>query len=58
VLDEPEIKRPRLDDNTDPSLEDEAVLTALAAHTNPAAVDHYGQEYVCHLSRVPVNHGD
>jgi len=57
-LDEPEIKRPRLDDNTDPSLEDEAVLTALAAHTNPAAVDHYGQEYVCHLSRVPVNHGD
>lgn len=46
VLDEPELKRPRLDDNTDPSLEDEAVLTALAAHNNPASVDHYGQEYV------------
>ena len=44
VLDEPELKRPRLDVNTDPSLEDEAVLTALAAHNNPASVDHYGQE--------------
>ena len=44
VLDEPEIKRPRLEDNTDPSLEDEAVLTALAAHNNPGSVDHYGQE--------------
>lgn len=43
-LDEPPIKRQRLDDNTDPALEDEAVLNALAAHSNPASVDHYTQE--------------
>lgn len=43
--DEHEVKRPRLDDGTDPSLEDEAVvLSALAAANNQSAVDHYAQE--------------
>lgn len=46
AADEQAAKRPRLDDDPqDPSLEDEAVLNALAAHTNPNVVDHYGQEY-------------
>lgn len=44
--DEHEVKRPRLDDGTDPSLEDEAVvLSALAAANNQSAVDHYAQEF-------------
>lgn len=44
-LDEPAIKRQRLDDGADQSaLEDEAVLSALAAHSNSASVDHYAQE--------------
>lgn len=43
-LDEPHAKRPRLDENTDPSLEDEAVMNALAAHSNSTPVDAYGTE--------------
>jgi hypothetical protein len=39
-------KRPRLEENQDPALEDEAVLNALAVHSNPTPVDHYGTEYV------------
>lgn len=44
-LEDPEesaAKRPRLEESQDPTLEDEAVLNALAAHNNPA--DHYAQE--------------
>lgn len=37
-------KRPRLEENQDPALDDEAVLSALAAHTNPTPVDHYSTE--------------
>ncbi len=45
-LEEQNPKRPRLDDNTDPALEDEAILHALEAHTNPTPVtDHYAAEY-------------
>ena len=40
-LEEQPSKRPRLEDNTDPALTDEAVLSVLGAHSNP---DHYGQE--------------
>lgn len=43
-LDEHAVKRPRLDDNTDPALEDEAMLNALAAHSSNTPVDHYGAE--------------
>lgn len=42
--DEQPAKRPRLDENQDPSLDDEAVLSALAAHNNPTPVDHYAPE--------------
>lgn len=42
--DEQVAKRPRLAESQDPSLEDEAVMSALAAHNNPAPVDHYGAE--------------
>jgi hypothetical protein len=42
--DGPAPKRPRLDETQEPSLEDEAVLNALAAHNNPNAVDHYAPE--------------
>ncbi|KAK4455600.1 hypothetical protein QBC34DRAFT_70913 [Podospora aff. communis PSN243] len=38
-------KRPRLDDNQDHSLEDAAVLNALAAHNNPAAGDYDADFY-------------
>ncbi|KAK3320952.1 hypothetical protein B0T19DRAFT_253922 [Cercophora scortea] len=38
-------KRPRLDPNQDPSLEDEAVMHALAAHNNPNAVDHFTTDF-------------
>ena len=42
--DEHAAKRPRLDDNQDQSLEDVAVLHALAAHNNPVAGDEYEPE--------------
>ena len=42
--DDPPAKRPRLEEAQEPSLEDEAVLNALAAHNNPNAVDHYAPE--------------
>jgi hypothetical protein len=45
-IDERELKRPRLEDTTDPALEDEAVLNALAAHNNPSGVEAYATEYV------------
>ncbi|KAK0626153.1 hypothetical protein B0T14DRAFT_509271 [Immersiella caudata] len=38
-------KRPRLDDSQDHSLEDAAVLNALAAHNNPAAGDYDAEFY-------------
>jgi hypothetical protein len=42
-------KRQRLDEeNQDPSLEEQAVMNALAAHNNPS-VDHYAAELVFHL---------
>ena len=46
--DEPVAKRQRLvEENQDPSLEDEAMLSALAAHSQTGNDDHqYGQEYV------------
>lgn len=43
-LEEPDAKRPRLDENTDPALDDEAVLSALAAHSNATAAEQYDQE--------------
>ena len=36
-------KRPKLEENHDPALNDEAILSALAAHTSPG-VDHYNPE--------------
>ena len=42
--DEQPAKRPRLEETVEPSLEDEAVLNALAAHNNPNVVDHYAPE--------------
>lgn len=42
--DEQPAKRPRVEGTQEPSLEDEAVLNALAAHNNPNAVDHYAPE--------------
>lgn len=36
-------KRQRLDESQDPSVEDEAVLNALAAHNHPS-IDHYDGE--------------
>ncbi|KAH8907221.1 hypothetical protein BR93DRAFT_928093 [Coniochaeta sp. PMI_546] len=43
--DEQPAKRPRLEETQEPSLEDEAVLNALAAHNNPNAVDHYAPDF-------------
>jgi hypothetical protein len=37
---EPVVKRQKLEENHDPSLEDEAVLNALAAHNNPTQVEY------------------
>lgn len=42
--DEQVAKRPRLEGSHDPSLEDDAVMSTLAAHDDPAPVDHYGAE--------------
>jgi hypothetical protein len=42
--DEHPAKRPRLEEAQGPSLEDEAVLNALAAHNNPNEVDNYAPE--------------
>jgi hypothetical protein len=41
--DEHPSKRQRLDESQDPSVEDEAVLNALAAHNHPS-IDHYDAE--------------
>lgn len=41
--DEHAAKRPKLEENHDPALNDEAILSALAAHTSPG-VDHYNPE--------------
>ncbi|KAB5585790.1 hypothetical protein GE09DRAFT_1048833 [Coniochaeta sp. 2T2.1] len=38
-------KRPRLEENVEPSIEDEAVLNALAAHANPSPGDHYAPDF-------------
>lgn len=43
-LEEQAAKRQRLDDNTDPSLEDDAILNSLTDHQNQSSVDQYGQE--------------
>lgn len=37
-------KRPRLDDSQEPTLEDEAVLNALAGHNNPTTPGEYTTE--------------
>lgn len=37
-------KRQRLDESQDPSVEDEAVLSALAAHSDPS-IDNYDAEF-------------
>lgn len=42
--DEHAAKRAKLEENHDPALNDEAILSALAAHNNPAGVDHYNTE--------------
>jgi hypothetical protein len=42
--DEHAAKRQRLDDSQEPSLEDEAVLNALAGHNNPATPGEYTTE--------------
>lgn len=40
-------KRPRLEENQDPALNDEAILSALVSHNNTGAIhDSYGAEYV------------
>lgn len=44
--DEHDAKRTKLDDHHDPSLNDEAILSALAAHNNPDGVEHYNPEWV------------
>jgi hypothetical protein len=49
-------KRPRLDDAHDPSLEDDAVMSALEAHNNAGVVDQYGQEYVQCISKRTSKH--
>lgn len=43
-IEEHAAKRPRLETNQDPSLEDEAVMNALTAHNNPVAGD-YVQDF-------------
>lgn len=42
--DEHAAKRAKLEENHDPALNDEAILSALAAHNNPTGVDHYNTE--------------
>ncbi|KAK7727548.1 hypothetical protein SLS53_001219 [Cytospora paraplurivora] len=42
--DEHAAKRPKLEENHDPALNDEAILSALAAHTQPGSVEHYNPE--------------
>lgn len=42
--DEHAAKRPKLEENHDPALNDEAILSALAAHTQPGSVEHYNSE--------------
>ncbi|KAG8160255.1 hypothetical protein KVR01_009791 [Diaporthe batatas] len=42
--DEHAAKRPKLEENHDPALNDEAILSALAAHTSPG-VDHYNPDF-------------
>ena len=37
-------RRPRLDETVDPTMDDEAVFNALAAHNNPNPGDHYAPE--------------
>ncbi|KAF3765963.1 hypothetical protein M406DRAFT_322185, partial [Cryphonectria parasitica EP155] len=39
--DEHVAKRAKLEENHDPALNDEAILSALAAHNNPGSVEHY-----------------
>jgi hypothetical protein len=48
------VKRPRLEESQNPSLEDEAVMNALAAHHNPVVVDQYAQEYVSHACNAAI----
>lgn len=42
--DEHAAKRAKLEENHDPALNDEAMLSALAAHTNPDSLGHYNSE--------------
>lgn len=42
--DERAAKRAKLEENHDPALNDEAILSALAAHNNPGSVEHYNTE--------------
>jgi hypothetical protein len=42
--DEPAVKRQRLDNSQEPTLEDEAVLNALASHNNPTTPGEYTTE--------------
>lgn len=42
--DEHVAKRAKLEENHDPALNDEAILSALAAHNNPGGVEHYNTE--------------
>lgn len=44
--DEHTAKRVKLDEHHDPSLNDEAILSALAAHNNHDSVEHYNPELV------------
>ncbi|PSR83134.1 hypothetical protein BD289DRAFT_453985 [Coniella lustricola] len=43
--DEHVTKRPKLEEDSDPALNDEAILSALAAHNNPDAVEHYNAAF-------------
>lgn len=43
--DEHAAKRPKLEENHDPALNDEAILSALAAHTQPGTVEHYNPDF-------------
>lgn len=42
--DEHVMKRPKIEESSDVALNDEAILSALAAHNNPDAVEHYNAE--------------
>lgn len=42
--DEHAAKRAKLEENHDPALNDEAMLSALAAHNNPDSIGHYNPE--------------